>query len=164
MVDECSSSVPAWFYLASKRYYPSSREARLTQKERPNLDSSFYMFCLLLLSLPCVNWASQEGCLFHLRFSVWFLDFLLFHFHRLFPFFVFEPLPLWTPFSYSNYLTNPKGQGLESIWIGEHMEIWKEWHALRKHTLCIFSLPCAMYLFHITLPELCPYIINWSSK
>ena len=57
-------------------------------------------------------------------------------------------------------LTNPKGQGLKSIWIGEHKEIWKEWHALRKHTVCIFSLPCAVHLFHVTLPELCSYIIN----
>ena len=57
------------------------------------------------LSLPYANWASQEGCLFHLRFSLWSLDFLLFHFRRLFPFFVFQPLPLSTPFPYSNYLT-----------------------------------------------------------
>ena len=47
------------------------REGGLTQKgERLNLGSSFYMFCLLPLSLPYVNWASQEGCLFHLRFSL----------------------------------------------------------------------------------------------
>ena len=34
-------------------------------------------------SLPYVNWASQEGCLFHLRFSLWSSDFLLFHFRGL---------------------------------------------------------------------------------
>ena len=37
----------------------------LTPKERPNLGSSFYMFDLLPLSLPYINWASQEGGLFH---------------------------------------------------------------------------------------------------
>ena len=42
-----------------------------TQREASiHLGSSFCMFCLLSLSLPCVNWASQEGCLFHLRFSL----------------------------------------------------------------------------------------------
>ena len=65
----------------------------------------FICFSFLLpLSLPYVNWASQEGCLFHLRFSLWSSDFLFFHLHRLFPFFVLPP-PFWTPFSYSNYLT-----------------------------------------------------------
>ena len=59
------------------------------QKRGLNLGFSFYTFCLLSLSLPCVNWASQEGSLFHLRFSLQSSDFLRFHFHRLFPFFVF---------------------------------------------------------------------------
>ena len=36
------------------------------------------------LSLPYANWASQEGCLFHLRFSFQSSDFLLFHFCGLF--------------------------------------------------------------------------------
>ena len=36
----------------------------------PNFGFSFYMFFLLPLSLPFVNWASQEGCLFYLRFSL----------------------------------------------------------------------------------------------
>ena len=34
---------------------------------------SFYFF-LLPLNLPCVNWASQEGCLFYLRPSLRSLD------------------------------------------------------------------------------------------
>ena len=58
------------------------------RREGLNLGSSFYMGFLLPLSLLFVNWASQEGCLFHLMFlfwlSLWSLDFLLFHFHRLF--------------------------------------------------------------------------------
>ena len=61
-----------------------------TQKGRLNLGSSFYMFCLLPMNLPCVNWDSQEGCLFHLKLSVQFVEFLLYHFHGLFPFFVFS--------------------------------------------------------------------------
>lgn len=60
-----------------------------TQKGRLNPGSSFYMFCLLPMNLPYVNWDSQEGCLFHLRFSRQSSDFLLFHFLRLLLFFVF---------------------------------------------------------------------------
>ena len=36
------------------------------------------------------------------------VDFLLFHFCGLFSFFIFQPLPFWTPFSYSNYLIAPR--------------------------------------------------------
>ena len=43
-----------------------------------------YMFFLLPLSLPYINWASQEGCLFYLRSSLWSSDLPLFYFHRLF--------------------------------------------------------------------------------
>ena len=50
---------------------PKRKEARL------NLGSSFYVFCLLPLSLPYVNWASPEGCCLPLRFLLWSLDFLL---------------------------------------------------------------------------------------
>ena len=41
---------------------------------------SFYMFFLLPASLSYVNWASQEGCLFYLRFSLQSLDLPLFYF------------------------------------------------------------------------------------
>ena len=50
-----------------------------------NFGSSFYMFFLLHLSLPCVNWSSQEGCLFHLRFSFQASDFPLFYLREIFP-------------------------------------------------------------------------------
>ena len=36
-------------------------------------------------SLPYVNWASQECCLFYLRSSLWSLDLPLFYFPGLFP-------------------------------------------------------------------------------
>ena len=63
------------------------------KKEREEIGSIFgsslyIYFFFLPPSLPYVYLASQEGCLFHLRFSVRFLDLLLFYFHGLFPFFV----------------------------------------------------------------------------
>ena len=69
---------------------PSRSEARPTQKtreERPQSfqASSFYTFVSSLLSLPYVNWASQEGCLFYLRSSLQSWDLPLFYFHELFP-------------------------------------------------------------------------------
>ena len=72
-----------------KVYPPGMRAARPLRR---GLSSSwhhlFISFCLL--PLPYVNWDSQEGCLFHLKFSVQFMKFLLYHFHGLFPFFVFS--------------------------------------------------------------------------
>ena len=55
------------------------------RRQRLDFGSSFYIFCLLLLSLPCVNLASQEGCLFYLRSSLQSSDLLLFYFCRLSP-------------------------------------------------------------------------------
>ena len=63
-----------------------------------------FLFFSPPLSLPCVNWATREGCLFHLRSSLSpGPSFVLFSWS--FPFFVSQPLPFWTPFSQSNYLT-----------------------------------------------------------
>ena len=45
----------------------------------------FLYVSLLPLSLPYVNWASQEGCLLHLRFSLQSSDLPFFCFHGLFP-------------------------------------------------------------------------------
>ena len=84
--DQCYSSVTAQFYSTSKGSTPSRYEGGLIPKERLSLGSSFYIFCLLPPSLPCVTWASQEGCLFYLSFSFQSSDFLLFHLHELFPF------------------------------------------------------------------------------
>ena len=61
---------------------------KMQKEERPPspiLAPLFYMFFLLPLGLPYVNWASPECCLFYLRSSLWFLDFPLFYFHGLFP-------------------------------------------------------------------------------
>ena len=43
-----------------------------------------FLFLLLPLGLPYVNWASQECCLFYLRSSLQSLDLPLFYFCRLF--------------------------------------------------------------------------------
>ena len=68
---------------------PTQKNLKRREARGPILASLFICFFLLPLSLPCVSWASQEGCFFHLRFSIWFLDLPLFYFCRLFPFFVF---------------------------------------------------------------------------
>ena len=43
-----------------------------------------YVFFLLPVSLPYVNWISKEGCLFHLRFSFQSSDLPLIYFHGFF--------------------------------------------------------------------------------
>ena len=91
--DQCYSLVTAQFYLASKGKCILETWGRANPKEakrrvRLNFGSSFYVFFSSPLSLPYVNWASQEGCLLHLRFSFLSSDLPWFYFCRLFPFFV----------------------------------------------------------------------------
>ena len=74
----CYSSV--LFGKRWKMHLQGMRAGWLKRTEGLNFGSSFYMFFLLPLSLPYVDWASQEGCLFHLRFSLQSWDFPLFHF------------------------------------------------------------------------------------
>ena len=86
----CYSSV---LFGKQRKIYPWKRcEKKISQ--RLNFGSSFYAFP----SSPCANWACQEGCLLHLRFSLWFSDLPLLYFCRVFPFFVFEPPLFWTLF------------------------------------------------------------------
>ena len=70
------------------------------------------MFFLLSLSLPCVNWSSQEGCLFHspeVLTPVLGPSFVLFS--QAFPFLSFSHchsgllFPILTILTYSNYVT-----------------------------------------------------------
>ena len=65
----------------------ADRPERLEEKRNPwlNFGSSIYTFVSSPLSLPFVNWASQESCLFYLRFSLQSLDLPLFYFCRIFP-------------------------------------------------------------------------------
>ena len=72
-MNQCYSSVTVQFYLVSKgKYILKAWEWAYPKEAREELISSIlaplFMFFFLLLSLPCVNWASQEGCLLHLRF------------------------------------------------------------------------------------------------
>ena len=60
-----------------------------------NFGSSLCLLFLLPLSLPYVNWASQEGYLFYLRFSL-FLCSIFLGFSLLC---LLAP-PIWIPFSY----------------------------------------------------------------
>ena len=86
--------VTAQFYLESKGKYilkacmPSGHADPKDRKRReapgPIL-ASLFMFFLLPLGLPYVNWASQDCCLFYLRSSLWSSDLPLFYFCRLFP-------------------------------------------------------------------------------
>ena len=86
-MDQCYSSV---LFRKQKKIHPQSVRVGQAKKQdggpQLNFDSSFYMFfLLLLLSLPYVNWTSQEGWLFYLRSSLWSSDLPLFYFHQLFP-------------------------------------------------------------------------------
>ena len=60
---------------------------KIRREERPQVrfGSSCYMFFLVRLSLPFVNWSSQENCLFHLRFSFQSSDLPLFYLCKIFP-------------------------------------------------------------------------------
>ena len=62
---------------------------------RKHFGSSFYMFFSSTWACPMQIGLSQECCLFCLKSSLWSSDLPL-------TFFVFQPLPFWTPFPYSN--------------------------------------------------------------
>ena len=80
--DRCYSSIS---FRKQRKIHPRGmRTGWPKRQDRRGLQldfgSSFYVFFLLCLSLRCVNWASQEGCLFYLMSS----DLPLFYFHGLF--------------------------------------------------------------------------------
>ena len=91
-------SVTALFYLEDSRkihlWGVRARRSKDTRRRAPQLVGGrereswlwlFYLYVYLSLGLSCVNWASQECCLFYLRSSLRFSDLLLFHFCGLFP-------------------------------------------------------------------------------
>ena len=88
-------SVTALFYLEdSRKIHLQSVRARQSKarrrtpqraEERESWLWLLYLYVYLSLGLSCVNWASQEGCLFYLRSSLWPFDLLLFYFCGLFP-------------------------------------------------------------------------------
>ena len=59
--------------------------ASVQERERERHLAPLFICFFLLLGLPCVNWASQEGCLVYLRSSLPSSDLPLFYFNRLFP-------------------------------------------------------------------------------
>ena len=71
---------------------------RETESTRKCFGSSFYMLFPPPGPALCIIGLSQECCLFCLKFSLWSSDLPL-------TFLVFQPLPFWTPFPYSTYLT-----------------------------------------------------------
>ena len=98
MVDQCYSLVTAQGVIGQAKERTSLRHegGSTPKKRRQSICLGFLLLYTLSAppslspSLHYANWASQEqACLFHLRFSLWSEDFLLFHFLRLFPFFVF---------------------------------------------------------------------------
>ena len=78
----------------------------MQREEKPQLNfgSSFCIFFFLPLSLLYVIWASQEGCLFYLRFSLRSWDLPLFYFCG-FSLLCLLATTILDSFSYSNYLT-----------------------------------------------------------
>ena len=93
------TSVTAQLYLKNKGKYilkawghanPKDMKRRGRERERAKETPSplaplFICFFLLPLSLTCITWASQVGCLFYLRSSLWSSDLPLFYFCGLFP-------------------------------------------------------------------------------
>ena len=81
-VDQCYSSI---LFGKQRKIHPQGmREGWSKGRAVSHFVSPFYVFFLLPLSLPYVNWASQKGCLFHLGFSLWSSDLLLFRLRGLF--------------------------------------------------------------------------------
>ena len=56
------------------------RAGQPKRRDGLSFGSPFDTLFLLALSQPYVNWAGQEGCLFHPRFSLWSWDIPLFYF------------------------------------------------------------------------------------
>ena len=105
--DQCYSSV---LFRKQRKIHPwglrVGQPKRQEEKRSPwlNFCSSFYIFFFLPLSLAYVDWASQEDCCF-----TWgshsgprtFLCSIFLGFSLL----CLLATAIWTPFSYSNYLT-----------------------------------------------------------
>ena len=97
--------VTAQFYFGSKGTYilkawGQADHPKVWREASGSILAPLFMFFFLPLSLSYVNCASQEGCLFYLRFLLQSSDLSLFY-SWAFPFFIFQPPPFWTPFSYS---------------------------------------------------------------
>ena len=87
-----------------------ARRSKDTRREKELALAPLFIYVYLSLGLSCVNWASQECCLFSLRSSLRSSDLLLFHFAG-FSLPCLYPPPLWTPLPCSTYLTLLKSSG-----------------------------------------------------
>ena len=94
--DQCHSLVTAQFYLASKGKDILEVWREAGPKDKGKREAQFWLlFLKYVFSPPCWAFPMQTGlankrvCLFHLKFSLWSVDFLLFRFQGIFPFFVF---------------------------------------------------------------------------
>ena len=67
-----------------QRREEKSAPARQGEREKESQLWFLYLYIFLSLGLSCVNWASQECCLFYLRSSLWSSDLPLFYFCGLF--------------------------------------------------------------------------------
>ena len=105
MADQCYGLVTAQIYLASKgKYIHEAWGQADPQEERGSILAPLFMFFLLPMSLPYVNWAKPGRLLVLPEVLTPVLRCSFVIFSQAFPFFVFQPPPFWTP-SYSNYLT-----------------------------------------------------------
>ena len=107
LADGCDSSI---LFGKQRKTHPwglragSPKRGEEKRGLRLNFGSFFTCFFLLPLSLPYVNWASQEAVCFTWGPHSSPQTFLCSIFTG-FSLFVFWSAPFWTPFSYSNYLT-----------------------------------------------------------
>ena len=83
--------------LFSKQRIVHPRDMTVSQPQRKGLNLSWLPPFISLSSPPCplslsyANWDGQKvACLFHLKFSLWSMDFPLLHFHELFSFLSFS--------------------------------------------------------------------------
>lgn len=50
---------------------------------------------------------------------------------------------------------------MQHFWVGEHMEMWTVTHVGRAWQLGLSAIPCPMHLFHLAVPGLHPFIVNY---
>ena len=74
--------------MLTQKHEEKTAPVRTRAQERERVRASqlwlLVLYVFLFLGLSCVNWASQECCLFYLRSSLWSSDLPLFYFRRLF--------------------------------------------------------------------------------
>ena len=146
--------VRAQFYLESKGKYileawghAHPKDTKRRKAPSPIL-APLFMFFLLPLGLPYVNWASQEYCLFYLRSSLQSWDLPLFYFCGFFPSFSHHHSVLLFPIltTFKGFKL-PKGAFLSEFCASFHMH---------------FSFPInftSLFTF-----DLLTWILSWQSR